>query len=133
MRRAPGRVNASAQPMDAAASRKIRFPRPGASPGGEGLAPLYLRGMRRDLLRTARVLVVLAAGFFGWAGPAAASGGGLTPAQAEAARAWKGRACTPTGCGPAPAATAGSVLGFGAAAGGAAWASRRRGRATRRI
>ena len=53
--------------------------------------------------------------------------------QAEAARAWRGRSCTPTSCGPLPATTAGSVLGFGAAALGAAWVSRRRGRPTRRI
>lgn len=57
---------------------------------------------------------------------AAVDAPGLTPEQAEAARAWRGRACTPTGCGPAPVASAASVAGFGVAAVGAAWLGRRR-------
>jgi len=67
----------------------------------------------------------------GLGAPAARAEGGLSPAQAEAARASRGRFCTPTGCGPAPAATAGSVLGFGVAALGAGWVSRRRDRTLR--
>ena len=67
----------------------------------------------------------------GLGAPAAHAESGLSPAQAEAAHAWRGRFCTPTGCGPAPAATAGSVLGFGVAALGAGWVSRRRDRTLR--
>ncbi|CAG0951247.1 hypothetical protein MYXO_00214 [Myxococcaceae bacterium] len=80
--------------------------------------------MRRSLFAAACVLLL--------AGPALASGG-MTPEQAEAARAGRGRACTPTGCGPAPGSTAGSVAGFGVAALGAAWVAKRRRRPAQRI
>lgn len=78
--------------------------------------------MRRAAVVLALLLAVLGV---------SANADALTPAQAEAARAWRGKLCTPTGCGPAPAATAGTVVGFALAALGAGWASRRRGRSPR--
>ena len=76
--------------------------------------------------RTWLVLALLAAAF-----PVAARSEAVSAAQADAARAWRGKLCPPTGCGPAPAATAASVLGFAAAALGAGWVARRRDRAPR--
>ncbi len=72
-----------------------------------------------------RSLVVLAM-LLGFATPAIAAEQGLSAEQAAAARTWRGRFCTSVGCDPAPPTTAASLIGFGAAALGAAWASRRR-------
>jgi MYXO-CTERM domain-containing protein len=74
--------------------------------------------MRRSLL----VLGLL----LGLAAPAIAAEQGLTAQEAKAAHSWRGQFCTAVGCGPAPATTAASVIGFAGAALGAAWASRRR-------
>ncbi len=88
-------------------------------------------------MRRARIAIgilsglVLGCAVLGLAAPRARAETGLTPAQAEAARVWRGRFCTPSGCGPAPATNAASVAAFGLAALGAGWVSRRRGRAPR--
>lgn len=81
---------------------------------------------RRATGLAAPIAGALLCGALALGGAGVAHAEGLTPAQAEAARAWRGRYCTPTGCGPVEAATAGSVLGFGVAALGAVWVSRRR-------
>jgi MYXO-CTERM domain-containing protein len=47
-------------------------------------------------------------------------------AAAAGAKAWRGRYCTPTRCGPPPQASASGVAGFGAAAFGAIRLARRR-------
>lgn len=45
---------------------------------------------------------------------------------AEPAAAWRGRICTPLGCGPLAPASWSHTAGFGAAVLGVAWAARRR-------
>jgi len=95
---------------------------PRSRPRRRGHAPAW-RGLALALLLAALGLAAA------WPGTARAEG--LTAEQAEAARSWKGRYCTPTGCGPAEATTLASVLGFGAAALGAAWVSQRRDRRAR--
>jgi len=56
-------------------------------------------------------------------GRAASASEGATPEQASSAE-WRGRFCTPLGCGPAAPASVGSVAAFGLAVLAAGWLGR---------
>jgi hypothetical protein len=56
----------------------------------------------------------------------AASGARAASPDASAAEVWRGRSCTPLGCGPGPRGSAVDAIVFGAAAFGSAWLARRR-------
>jgi len=56
----------------------------------------------------------------------AASGARAAAPDPHDAEVWRGRYCTPLGCGRAPRASALDAVAFGAAATGCAWLGRRR-------
>jgi hypothetical protein len=68
-----------------------------------------------------RIVLAVLAGLL-LAAPSARADGSDRGAELER---WRGRYCTPLGCGPPRAASLAGMAGFGAAVLGAAWLSRR--------